>query len=351
MNKILCVLVLFLLVNTVSASTLLVYPTEDAYPERNVAAGESWASLRGGAGTGVGATTTVDAVLYTYSSSNKWNIIRRGAIIFNTSALTADATISSAKIGLNFTQVQDEIVTHKVGITKFVIDGGIDAADYNNFEDTLLTDELALADIVLDGNYDNFTVNSLGISNISKTGLSGFFVRIDADYTNVEPSPWAASKNIRGKFTDSSSAGSDDPFIEIEYTTGSPPVSQFTASSTFISRPHSVTFTDTSLNIPTSWTWSMGDGSANITTQDVTYTYKRPGIFTVGQTATNALGSSSNQTTVRVIVGGYQVSPEDTCCSCKDKTYGVSRDLNSIEKIDTDIKIYLLCEGYDGMDG
>jgi PKD repeat protein len=67
-------------------------------------------------------------------------------------------------------------------------------------------------------------------------------------------------------------------------------------------RTKAIAFTDTSTNTPTSWAWSMGDGTANITTQNVSsYRYTKNGLWTVVMTATNTAGSSSNSTQVRVV--------------------------------------------------
>lgn len=52
----------------------------------------------------------------------------------------------------------------------------------------------------------------------------------------------------------------------------------------------SVQFTDRSSNIPTSWSWNFGDGTALGTTQNPSHTYALPGVYDVSLTATNADG-------------------------------------------------------------
>jgi PKD repeat protein len=79
------------------------------------------------------------------------------------------------------------------------------------------------------------------------------------------------------------------------------PVASFTKSRSVVRIPQSVTITDTSTNTPTGLQISWGDGSANATTSPVTHQYKRPGLFTVGLTATNAAGSGTTSSTVRVV--------------------------------------------------
>ena len=80
-----------------------------------------------------------------------------------------------------------------------------------------------------------------------------------------------------------------------------PPVAAFTSNITSGSAPLSVTFNDTSINSPTAWAWSFGDGGTSAL-QNPVYTYTTPGTFTVSLTATNYGGNQSvtkyNYTTV-----------------------------------------------------
>ena len=65
--------------------------------------------------------------------------------------------------------------------------------------------------------------------------------------------------------------------------------------------PLSVTFTDTSTNIPTSWDWNFGDGSAHSTIKTPPpHTYTLAGTYTAQLTVSNAGGSSSVTKTITV---------------------------------------------------
>jgi PKD repeat protein len=71
----------------------------------------------------------------------------------------------------------------------------------------------------------------------------------------------------------------------------SPPVVQFNASSTSTCSG-TISFTDVSLNAPTSWLWNFGDGNTS-TLQNPTHTYTASGVYTVSLTATNAFGNNT----------------------------------------------------------
>jgi len=94
--------------------------------------------------------------------------------------------------------------------------------------------------------------------------------------------------------TAANSAGSDTETKTnyITVTAPQPPVANFTASTTTPSVGQSVTFTDTSTNAPTSWSWTFEGGTPSTSTaQNPTVTYNTAGTFDVTLTATNAAGS------------------------------------------------------------
>ncbi|NVN99297.1 MAG: PKD domain-containing protein [Geobacteraceae bacterium] len=70
------------------------------------------------------------------------------------------------------------------------------------------------------------------------------------------------------------------------------PVANFTGSPVTGIVPFSVTFTDTSANHPTSWSWNFGDGGTS-TSQNPTHVYAVAGTYNVTLTATNSAGSNS----------------------------------------------------------
>ncbi len=77
-----------------------------------------------------------------------------------------------------------------------------------------------------------------------------------------------------------------------------PPVADFSASETQITAGNSVTFTDLSENIPTSWSWTFEGGTpATSNLQNPTITYSEPGEYMVTLVASNAFGSDTETKT------------------------------------------------------
>jgi PKD repeat protein len=68
--------------------------------------------------------------------------------------------------------------------------------------------------------------------------------------------------------------------------------------------PLTVQFVDTSVNSPTSWFWSFGDGSSS-TLQNPSHTYTAAGTYTVTLTVTNAAGSNTTFTKFDIITTDY----------------------------------------------
>ena len=87
-----------------------------------------------------------------------------------------------------------------------------------------------------------------------------------------------------------------------------PPVASFTASVTQICVGQTVTFTDTSTNIPSAWTWTFEGGTpATSTDQNPVITYNTPGVYDVTLMAANYNGTNTVVATDQIIVYAYPV--------------------------------------------
>lgn len=96
-----------------------------------------------------------------------------------------------------------------------------------------------------------------------------------------------------------------------------PPVADFSASETQITAGNSVTFTDLSENIPTSWSWTFEGGTpATSNLQNPTVTYSEPGEYTVTLVATNAFGSDTETKTEYISVAAVYNMSNDPIYAC-----------------------------------
>lgn len=84
------------------------------------------------------------------------------------------------------------------------------------------------------------------------------------------------------------------------------------ANFSYIASGLSLTFTDSSLNSPTSWLWDFGDvnsGSTNSSTsQNPTHTFSLPGTYAVKLTATNVDGDGEKTINIYVSEGAILLS-------------------------------------------
>ena len=105
-----------------------------------------------------------------------------------------------------------------------------------------------------------------------------------------------------------------DSETKIDYITVNvlltPPVADFTCSATSIEEKQTVTFTDQSTNLPTSWSWTFEGGTpATSTAQNPMVTYNSPGTYNVTITVTNADGSDSETKVDYITVNALPTPP------------------------------------------
>ncbi|HAA23195.1 MAG TPA: hypothetical protein DCP28_32180, partial [Cytophagales bacterium] len=89
-----------------------------------------------------------------------------------------------------------------------------------------------------------------------------------------------------------------------------PPVANFTASTTSILTGESINFTDLTSNSPTSWSWTFAGGSpASSSAQNPTIAYNSAGTYEVSLTATNADGSDTKTVSSYITVSDPVPTP------------------------------------------
>lgn len=96
-------------------------------------------------------------------------------------------------------------------------------------------------------------------------------------------------------------------------TPTTPPVALFTPSSTS-SCITTISFTDNSTNVPQSWAWDFGDGSAS-TLQNPTHTYTNSGVYTVKLVVSNTIGMDSMTQQVTIALPPTPIANDVSVCA------------------------------------
>lgn len=296
-------LIVFTLVAVVSADTALIYPTDGNIGYMSYDAGEPGApfsTVRGAASVaGMGSGDIVVALFDSTSTTNNITLMDRAVVIFNTSIIPDADTVGSSKIVMRAGSEAGSLGDMGIGITKFVIDGGIDGNDWNNFQDTRYASDIPLSSFQA-GVFSNWSLNAAGISNISKTSPSGFMIRSGWDISNSPPD----LSGTNGFYSYASIYNDeiyDQIFLETTYDS-QPPVTSFSANVTSGTTPLNVGFSDGSANTPTSWEWKwFANETVSSTSQNPT-TVLASGTYNVRLKATNAGGSDWENKTSYITV-------------------------------------------------
>lgn len=185
---------------------------------------ESFSTIRAGAGNvGAATPTTNEALLRGSSTSNQFDYLTRSIICFDTSALTASASISSAVFsgyGSSKSNGLGSADIHICAATPAATDA-IVAADFSQLGSTSFAN-VTYASFSTTG-YNNFTLNASGISNISKTGVSKFGYRLSWDINNSFTGTWGSFQSSTLYIRSADQTGtSQDPTLVVTYTLANP---------------------------------------------------------------------------------------------------------------------------------
>lgn len=159
--------------------------------------------------------------------------------------------------------------------------------------------------------------NTIATAMLNFPYAGGNWQRISIPFTYVGTPSSAAfvistitTNNIPGGGSANDSLYIDD--MELVYV----PKANFTSSSTAICTGGNVTFTNTSSNYPTSYSWNFGDGTPNGTTASPVHQYTTAGTYTVSLTVTNQWGSTTS-VPVTITVS----NPDDATFSYSQASY------------------------------
>ena len=142
-----------------------------------------------------------------------------------------------------------------------------------------------------------------GAKSFTITPLPGYYVQnVLVDGSSVGPVTTYTFSDIVVNHSISATFSSSPPYC-------TPVVVSFTAVPTSGAIPLLVTFTDTSTGYPDTWQWDFGDGSANSTLRNPTYTYTAGGTYSVTLTAFNTSCGTSGSRTVTDLINASSSGP------------------------------------------
>lgn len=216
-------------------ATLTVFP--DANPETTsvdgvasrLVAGEAFTTIRNGAGTTFTDSVSNDTspLLRATTTSNTYDYLRRSIFVFDTSALTSSASISGATVSVYISGKANPLGSPDIHIAGATTSSNttLSNSDYENVGRTSFA-SIAYASISASG-YNNWSLNSSGISNINTTGVSKFSCQLDWDINNSTTGlTWVSSATsgqgtrLVSEFAEDSGT-SFDPKLVVTYTTTS----------------------------------------------------------------------------------------------------------------------------------
>ena len=133
--------------------------------------------------------------------------------------------------------------------------------------------------------------------------------------TSTEQHPAGVQYNTQGSFDVTLEATNDygtNTIVKDDYITVDGPFADFEADNTYIEPGQSVTFTDISINNPTSWSWKFfgGNPGAHSGQEPPAITYNGTGAFNVKLTVSNDLGTNAITKVNYINVGNVRVDQE-----------------------------------------
>jgi hypothetical protein len=218
---------------TLNTGTVLTeYP--DADPETSTVDGavgfyseaaNTWATVRDNAGSGVDDTALSDVAAYirAYSTTDTWTGMSRGIFLFNTSALTGSAVISAATKSLYGVSKRDDVAWNaalNIYTSAPASNTALEAGDFDSLGTVAQSDTSITHDSWSIAGYNDFALNSTGIGNISKTGITKFGSRFATyDVANSAPTWSSLAINRVNCYYADQTGTTNDPKLVVTYST------------------------------------------------------------------------------------------------------------------------------------
>lgn len=179
-------------------------------------------TIQSGSGTDVSNTgTDINVRLVSSTTTNQYNTLARGICCFDTSSIGAGSSISDATLSLRVLFSANALgspALHICGATP-ASNAALVASDYSQLQSTSFA-SIAYGSIS-SSVYNDFALNSSGISNLNLSGISGFGIRLDWDINNSFTGTWVSGFQTSNHdvFSADNSGTGDDPKLVVNYTT------------------------------------------------------------------------------------------------------------------------------------
>lgn len=193
----------------------------DGAIEAQTGSDQTWTNIRGTAeGDGAFPTSSNISVarVVAGSTTNQYATLVRGFFLFDTSGLPDGDTVSAATFELYVKAITDDLGATSVALVLCnpAADDNLVVADFNNFTFTEQATAKAIASMSLD-TYEVWTLNSTGLGNISKTGISKFGTVITYDLSNGTEPVWSSLAQCNFRVLTAETA--NDPKLVVTHAT------------------------------------------------------------------------------------------------------------------------------------
>jgi PKD repeat protein len=274
----------FLLTGIVSATEATFSPIANGSSSNLSTSGDTYAAVRNGPGN---VNFTNSATIFLQSRATPINGFRqlwRSELIFDTSSIPDDATITSVDLFVHPHSLY--AITTPLGFPDYMvtgyspaIDNVISNGDYERYIDTDYSNRIGVASFS-NTSWTVFNLTTAGKTAINRTGPTPLMIRDSWDRDNLFGGTWIAAVTSNQLTLD---VFNDTPYLKVNYTPA--PVAAFTANQTMGVSPLAVQFTDMSTDA-VSWNWTLGDGNVS-TLQNPVFTFTTPGTYTIKLNASN----------------------------------------------------------------
>lgn len=195
----------------------------DGYAGRNVPGGEVWATIRAGAGTvnnsdDPNMRISIDGH---NTDTDKWTLMQRMIILFDTSAIPDTDPINTATLSLVGTKSDNLSITPDINIYTSTPGSNTTVAgsDYSQIGTTAQSDTAITYANWNESAYNDFVLNATGRGNVSKTSISKFGARnANYDVAGVAPT-WTGGVTASGfNVTTAEATGTtEDPKLVVDH--------------------------------------------------------------------------------------------------------------------------------------